>query len=124
MDQEILVSSGQALTKLLDETDIKPKAAMWIHYADTNTWRLWIVPQDDKIDKRAFYRMIAEVITKNRDALHGIDVSSTEMIPSDHPAMKGMKGFLHMPGIGSAHMAGNTMNGFFLPEGIAIRVNL
>jgi hypothetical protein len=124
MDQEVLVSSGQELVRLLDDTKIKPSAAMWIHYADTDTWKLWIVPSGQEIDKREFYRSVAEVISNNRDLLHGIDVSSVELVSASHPAMKGMKNFLHMPGIGSAHLSGNTWNGFFLPEGIAIRVNL
>ncbi len=124
MDSELLVDAGQQLVRLLDGTAVKPRAALWVHYADTHTWQLWIVPEDDSIDKRAFYAIVAEVISEHRESLHGLDVSSTKLIPSNHPAMIGMKDLLHMPDIGSAQMAGNMFNGFFLPEGIALRVNL
>ncbi len=124
MDQEVLVTSGQELVRLLDTTKARPAAAMWIHYSDTDTWKLWLVPEDRQIEKRDFYRTVAEAISLNRDILHGIDVSSVELVSASHPAMLGMKSFLRMPGIGSAQLSGNTWNGFFLPEGIAIRVNL
>lgn len=122
MDQAVLVSQAQALTSYLDETRVKPRAVMWIHYPDTDTWKLWIVPSASVTDKHEFYRVVAETITKN--GLQGLDVGTTEYVDANHPAMKGMGKFLRMTGVGSARFSGNRFNDFYLPDGIVIRMAL
>jgi hypothetical protein len=67
---------------------------------------------------------LAEIITKNRSELGGIDASDTEMVLDSHPAMKGLKNFIRAPGLGSIHFSGNRFNGFYLPDGIILRVDL
>ncbi|MDR7035259.1 hypothetical protein [Mesorhizobium sp. BE184] len=124
MDQTVLVSQGQALTARLDETKIKPRAVMWVHQPDTDTWRLWICPNKEVDDKREFYRLVAETISKHSHELSGLDVGTTEYVAAGHPAMVGMGRFLKMPGIGSAHFSGNRFNNFYLPDGIVIRMDL
>ncbi len=124
MDQDILVSQAQILTRYLDQTRLKPKAVMWVYSEDTNTWRLWIVADAAVSDKREFYRIIAEVISAHSDKLHGLDISSIEGVSPDHPAMKGMRSFLKMPGLGSARFTGNRFNGFYLPDGVVVRMDL
>lgn len=124
MDTSVLVSEAQELTRLLDNTPVRPRAVMWIHSEDTDTWRLWIVPAAQMTDKRDFYRRVAEVISKNRARFGGLDVGSIEFVTADHPAMRGMGHFLHMDGTGSALFSGNRFNGYYLPEGIVIRMDL
>lgn len=122
MDQAFLVSEGQKLVELLDRTAAKPRAAMWVHYPDSDTWKLWIVPDEDVQDKREFYRIVAEAITRNANI--ELDVSATEYVKPDHPAISGMQQVLRMPGIGSAHFTGNTLNGYYLPDGIVLRMDV
>ncbi len=124
MDQNTLVSSGHALVNALDATDLKPRLAMWVHATDTDTWKLWIVPPVGLTDKREFYRRVSEIVSKNRADLGGIDASDTEMILDSHPAVRGLRGFIRMPGLGSVHFAGNRFNDFYLPDGIILRVDL
>lgn len=124
MDQTFLVGKGQKLVELLDETAAKPRAAMWVHYPDNDVWKFWIVPDSKVQDKREFYRIVAEVITLNADVLAGLDVSATEFIRDDHPAIRGMQSVVRLPGIGSAHFTGNTFNGYYLPDGIVIRMDI
>lgn len=76
------------------------------------------------MDERDFYRQVARTISDNADKLPGLDVGLIEFVRPDHPAMRGMDNFLHMPGIGSASFSGNRFNGYYLPEGIVIRMNL
>ena len=124
MDQNILVSAGHALVKALDAAGLNPRLAMWVHATDTNTWKLWIVPPVNLNDKQEFYRRVSEVVTKNRAELGGIDASDTEMVLDSHAAVRGLRGFISMPGLGSTHFSGNRFNGFYLPDGIILRVNL
>lgn len=124
MDQEILVTSGHALVKALDNDGLSPRIAMWVHNVDTDTWKLWIVPPKDMNDKREFYRRISEVISRNYDSIGGIDASNAEMIADNHPAMKGLSGFIKCKGLGSICFTGNRFNGFYLPDGIILRSDL
>jgi hypothetical protein len=126
MDQNVLVSSGQALIKALDNAGLQVRVAMWVHNTDADTWKLWIVPpaKFEQKDKLAFYRQISEIVSKNRTVLGGIDASDTEMVLDSHPAMKGLGRFLKMPGLGNAYFSGNRFNGFYLPDGIILRSDL
>jgi hypothetical protein len=124
MDTAVLVTQAQELTRKLDATKAHPRAVMWVHSPDTDSWRLWIVPDSAVSDQRDFYRIAAETITRNAANLNGLDVSSVEYVSDDHPAMRGMGRFLRLPGIGSTTFTGNLFNGYYLPDGIAIRMNL
>lgn len=122
MDTESLVSDGTKLVKLLDKSKVKPRAAMWVSNSETDTWRLWIVPAVEVKDKLEFYRILSDIISKNRDAFPSFDISSVEYKKDDHPAVKGLNTFIRMEGLGSAHLSNNRFNGFFLPDGIVLRM--
>jgi hypothetical protein len=124
MDKNLLVSSGQALVRALDAADLAPRFAMWVHNTDTDTWKLWLVPPATVTDKRDFYRRISSVVSNHRAELGGIDTSDTEMVVDSHPAIKGLRGFIRAPGLGSIHFAGNSFNGFNMPDGIILRSDL
>lgn len=120
MDQDALVKESQELTKSLDESNIKPKAVMLALSGETGSWKLWIVPKSDEVNKQEFYRIVAEHISKND--FQNIDVGSVELRASTNPAIIGMSKFLKMEGVGSAHFTNNTYNGVLLPDGIVIRM--
>jgi len=122
MDQDLLVKSGSELVKLLDETKASPDVAMWVRFPESDTWKLWISPNPIVTDKREFYRIVAEQLGDHPDETAGIEVSSTEFIAADSPAAKALKTLLHMPGLGTAKLSGNMVNGYYVPEGIAFRV--
>jgi hypothetical protein len=121
LDQAILVSGGHALVKALDAAGIPPRLAMWVHFTDTDTWKLWTVPPNGMLDKREYYRQVAEVIAKNRVELGDLSASDVEMVSEKHPGVQGIGRFLHAPGLTSAHFSGNVFNGFYLPDGIILR---
>ncbi|WP_158817861.1 hypothetical protein [Methylocapsa sp. S129] len=124
MDQNTLVAGGQALVKAMDAASFPPRIAMWVHNMDTDTWKLWLVPPKGHLDKQDFYRRIAQIVPQHRAEFGGIDASDTEMVSDTHPAMKGLSGFLKMPGLGSVQFSGNRFNGFYLPDGIILRSDL
>jgi hypothetical protein len=124
MDQNILVNSGHALVTALDDSGIPPRLAMWVHNTETDTWKLWIVPDPSMKDKREFYRRVSEIISKNQAAFGGIDASDTEMLADNHPAIRGLSRFIRAQGLCSITFSGNVFNGFYLPDGIILRSNL
>jgi hypothetical protein len=124
MDQSTLVNGGQALVSALDAEGFSPRLAMWVHHADTDTWKLWLVPPRGKIDKADFYRRIAKIVSAHRNELGGVDASDTEMMADDHVAVQGLGKFLRLQGIGNVHFSGNRFNGFYVPDGIILRSDL
>lgn len=124
MDQNTLVSSGHALVSALDSFGLPPRLAMWVHNTDTDTWKLWIVPHASIKDKHEFYRRVSQIISKNRPAFGGIDASDTEMVTASHPGVKGLARIMKAPGLSTVAFSGNRFNGFYLPDGIILRVDL
>jgi hypothetical protein len=122
MDQNLLVKSGSSLIRLLDETPAKPDIAMLVRFPETDTWKLWISPNKAVTDKREFYRIVAEQIETHPDETEGLDVSSTEYVAADSAPVKALKSLLSMPNLGTAHLSGNMVNGYYIPEGVAFRV--
>jgi hypothetical protein len=121
VDQAILVNSAQNLIKKLDNDGLKSLVAMLVHNEDVGTWKLWIVPADEKIDKFEFYRKISEVISKNRDLLGDFSASDVELASKNHPAMQGIGKIINIKGLGAVHFSGNSFNGFYMPDGIILR---
>lgn len=122
MDKDVLVSEGQALVRLLDKSSVKPRGAMWVYSSDMDSWKLWIIPSAALTDKNEFYRLVSETISNNREVVPTLDVSTVEMKAASHPAVVGLGGFLRMEGLGSAHFSNNRFNGFFLPDGVVLRM--
>jgi hypothetical protein len=121
MDQAVLVSSGHALLRAMDEAGLTPRLAMWVHSTDTDTWKLWVVPSEKMKDKFEFYRKLSELISKNRSVLGDLSASDVEYASDQHPAMKGISQIFYAPGLAAAHFAGNRFNGYYLPDGIILR---
>jgi hypothetical protein len=122
MDTNGLVTEGSELVKLLDNSKLKPRAAMWAYDSETERWRLWIVPAAGANDKLEFYRILADLITKNRAVFPTLDISDVELKLDSHPAIRGLNSFIRMEGLGSAHLSNNRFNGFYLPDGIVLRM--
>jgi hypothetical protein len=124
MDQNVLVTGGQAMVKALDSAGIPPRVAMWVHDTDSDTWKLWIVPPVGMKDKHEFYRRVAALISAHRTDFGGIDTSDTEMILDSHPAMEGLRNFIKAPGLNSIYFPGNRFDKFYLSDGIILRADL
>jgi hypothetical protein len=124
MNQASLVTAGQQLVKLMDAAHFVPKAAMWIHEDERDKWRLWIVPPPDVTDPRDFYHRLVSITVPHQDELSGLDAADVEMVPADHPAIQGLKGFARLSGLGVMRMSSNMLNGFYLPDGIILRMDV
>ncbi|KEQ54488.1 hypothetical protein [Sphingobium chlorophenolicum] len=122
MDTNTLVKEGQCLVRYLDEGKVKPRGAVWVYSSDTETWRLWIVPSAQITDKSEFYRLVSETISKHRVEMPTLDIGSVELKSADHPVVQGLGKFLHMEGLGAATFSNNRFNGFFLPDGVVLRM--
>jgi len=118
------VKNGQTLVKLMSEAGVPPRAALWVHTPDTDIWRLWIVPHKTINDKREFYLSLSQLIAKHPKDLESFDASDAELVSADHPAIKGLSKLMRVEGINSVHMSNNLLDGYYLPDGIVIRLAL
>lgn len=122
MDTDLLVTEGQNLIRRLDEGKIRPRGAIWVYSSDTDDWRLWIVPAKGLTDKFELYRITSETLSAHRAEIPTLDVSSIDFKTDEHPAIRGLGQFLHLEGIGAAHFRNNMLNGFFMPDGVVLRM--
>lgn len=124
MDQALLVRNGHHLLDALAQKGMPARAALWVHDLDVDSWRLWIVPPKSVSNKHEFYRKVSEVISENGSDLAGTDASDTEMISETHPAIQGLSQMFHVSGKSSIHLKNSLMNGFYLPDGIILHMEL
>jgi hypothetical protein len=122
MDTNVLVTAGTNLLRVLDQEAYAPRAAIWVHNPETNTWRLWIVPAKNTTDKRQFYRKVAEAISKHKDEIPTIDVSDTEFVIETHPAITALSKAFRVEGTSSIFLSNTMLNGYYLPDGIILRM--
>lgn len=122
MDTNLLVESGRKLLAILDREGIKLRAAMWAHNRDTERWRLWMVPTEEVPDKWEFYRRFAEAIAKHRGELAGFDIGDAELVSANHPAISALGRSFHIEDEPSVFVSDNMLNGFYLPDGIILRM--
>lgn len=123
MDQNLLVDSGQNLVEALERDGVRLKAAVWVHLAEDEAWRLWLVPAN-KVDKHTFYRKVAESIAAGGSDFHGLSASDTQLVGEDHPAIVALGAFGRVNGRSVLPLASAMLNGFYLPEGIVLRMIL
>jgi hypothetical protein len=122
MDTNVLVTTGTNLLRILDKEGLSPRAAMWVHNPEIDSWRLWVVPAKSMSDKRQFYRLVAEAISKHRTDLQGIDASDTELITDTHPAISALSKTFRVEGSSSIFISNNMLNGYYIPDGIILRM--
>jgi hypothetical protein len=124
MDKEILVKAGHLIVSEMTSAGHTPKAAVWVHATDTDTWKFWIVSPKSLTDKREFYRILSSIVSKHRAELGGVDAADAELISDSHPAIRGMRGTFKVAGGSAIFVKDCVLNGFFVAEAIILEMNL
>ncbi len=122
MDTNILVKEGTALVEVLDEIGIKPIAAMWVHNTEEDTWQFWLVPSAEFNDKLEFFSALARVFAEHREKFDNLEISDVRFRTAKDPAISAVRGVIRLDGLGSTHLNNNRVNGFYLPDGIVLRM--
>ena len=124
MDQSVLVKAGHLIVKGLSELGLSPRAALWVHSTDTDTWKLWIVPHESLKDKREFYRHLVSIVANHRSELGGIDAADAEMIAYTHPLIQGMRGVFKATGESVINVKNSVFNGYYVEDAIIVEADL
>jgi hypothetical protein len=132
MGQEALVApnveGARRLVQLMDEAGAPPVAVLWVHEAERDEWRLWIAPSripgsaETGSALRAFYGFIASLVVKHRAELAGLDPGDVAMVAADHPAIRGLSGFVRAEAGRPVVVSNQMLNGYFLPHAVVIRI--
>ena len=125
MDQDILVKAGHVIVKSLADEGGLPRAALWVHETDADTWKLWILPHSSLTNQREFYRRIVSIVSKHRPELDGVDAADVEMVTDKHPAIEGMRhaGAFNATGQSVINVKNYLVNGYYLAEAIILQMD-
>lgn len=124
MDQSLLVKNGHRLIEVLDKTKFQPRFALWFHDFEIDVWLLWIVPTQPNADKLEFYRFVSTVLLEPGNAIN-LSPSAVRLMRDDHPAVRAltrMSKVFGVTGEAEVSISHNMLDGFFLEEGILIRL--
>lgn len=126
MDQDVLVKAGHLIVKALGDEGALPRAALWVHATDTDTWKFWILPHSSLQDKRDFYRRVALIVSKHRPELGGVDAADVEMITDKNPVIDGMRRAraFRVTGQSTISVKNSSFNGYYLAEAIILQMDL
>jgi hypothetical protein len=83
-----------------------------------------VVPHVSIKDKREFCRRVSEFISNDRQKFGGIDSGDVELMSEDRPAIRALRRAFKVRGKSDIHISGNMLNGFYLPEGIILLLDL
>jgi hypothetical protein len=118
------IAAAQRLVGLLDAAGMRPRAVVWTFTSERDSWRLWIVPPVAIADKREFYLKLAQIFGTHAADLAGLDLGEIQYVSDSHPVIRGLNSILHFDGTGDARISNNSLNGFFLPEAVVVRMNI
>lgn len=96
--------------------------AMWVYSSDSDSWKLWIAPNPAVKNKLDFYRIVTEQMNAHRDDPRGLADISTLYVEPESAPVKALRKLMHIPDIGSRPLSGSMVDGYYLPEGIAVRI--
>jgi hypothetical protein len=122
MDNPALVTASNRLLEYLDKTEMSPRAVLWVSNSDHDSWKLWVVPKKGFTDKQNFYRIVSEQLSKHRDVLGAVDIAMIEMKEENHPAIQGASKAFRVEGNNSIYVSENSYNGFYMPDGVILRL--
>ncbi|GGD93169.1 hypothetical protein GCM10011390_09910 [Aureimonas endophytica] len=115
------MTNGHLFLDELDKTRFRPDAALWVHDTDLDAWRLWVVPAVPKPDKHEFYRTVSTVLSRAGSRID-LSPSAVRLVPFDHPAIRALAAIYGGDRQGDLSLSSNMLNGFFIPDGIVIRM--
>lgn len=124
MDPKVLVNEGVYLVQFLDDCGHSPRAAVWVNFDEGGAWKLWIVPDKSmENNKYEFYRILSEQLTCHPENFRCLDIAYVEMKKSAHPAITGLQKIVRLEGINQVEIGQILLDGFFLPNGVILRMN-
>ena len=120
MDKSLLVTVGQNLLRFLQRENAEVEAAVWILDSDM-AWRLWIAPKK-YVDRHSFYLTLAKVLAKH-PTIGDLEVSDVQIVEPNNPIIQELKRFGTTAGPRlPVWLTNERLGGFFVPEGIILKV--
>ena len=116
------VRGAQSLVRFMDESGLRPRAALWTYTSDTDSWKLWIVPPIGLTDKREFYLRLADIFAAHAEQLTGLGAGEVQFVDAEHPVIRGLGKIFQAEGPGEIRFTNNLLNGYFLPDAVIIRM--
>ncbi len=124
MQKDQLIEAGHLLVRELDETAVRPRAALWVQRPCDKGWTLQLVPAAGQTCKKEFERAVKAAISRCREKFPDLDQSRIETVAEDDAAIDCLRHFFKIKGLGRACLSNSVAMGRCLPDGILLRIDL
>ena len=129
MASEALVESeiegGLNLVKMLDESDFKVKAALWVYYSDQERWRFVIASEGGEKEIGENYLKISTLMAKSRSEHPDTQLLSLDKVKLTgvmDPIISGLRPVVRIEGLGGVRFSHDVINGVYLEDALVHRM--
>lgn len=100
-----------------------PTVALWFYSSDADQWRLLLgSPELDKLEPTAAYKLIAEILTNQKDT--SVQISDTKVVKTSEPLVAALRAMIKTgdsPMVANVRLTSNYFNGVFIPDALLYR---
>lgn len=125
-----MIDSGRILLEELDREKMHVKAALWLYFEDSESWRLILaLPQVGRMGPKILYEKIQKLFKKLRkehrnDFSEKLYLGNVAIVLPDHPIVELLSSVIHTgSGIGGVRFSKNTINGTYIEDAYIYRLN-
>lgn len=117
--------AGAALTRILVESETPPCAAFWLHKTELNEWRLVFgIEAVDRIGPLKVYKRVRSLLSRNRDAVPGIDLEDVSVVSPRSGLAAALRGYLPARSeIAGVRLHGEAVEGHYVEDAFVYRVS-
>ena len=120
-----LIDAGAALIRKLDESGLRPDAAFWFYFPETQVWKL--VVAEVKVGKngpKEIYRQIQRILGQMKNELAELSLDDLALSKPDAPLVTLMRNAIPTgSGIQGIRLSNNVVNGTVIDEAYIYRLN-
>ena len=120
-----MIDSGAKLIGRLDECSVRPDAAFWFYFPDTQEWKL--VLAEVKVGTQGpkeVYREIQEVLSKFSKDIGDLSLDNIALSKMDAPIVSLLRIAMRTgPGISGIRFKNNVINGTVIEDAYIYRLN-
>jgi hypothetical protein len=113
-----MIAVGKHLLAELENTDLRVLTAFWLYDAELNEWHLTLAtPRLDNDGPRKLFFTILEVLQREEEALHGLQLTDVKLLSSNEPLVRAVAGANQSwNGLSGKRLRNTGMNGVHVDD--------
>lgn len=110
--------------RLLEASDLRPRAMVYASYQDTADEKLLIVPASEPFDERELYRNLSILLSANRPNFPSIDISDLRIVGDSDPYVRGLASLFRVDRFSKISIAKSVLDGVYIEHAVVFRMVL